>query len=81
LGAIPRRGIYLFSQQRTRHEGTHHNALGKHLPLRAAIVSKKILEKHLKHCVASPIRSHDVESIDQKLDEIMIIIKRVEKQP
>lgn len=42
-------------------------------------VSKIILEKHLKHCVASAIRAHDEESIDQKLEEIMTTIKRMEK--
>ena len=42
-------------------------------------VSKIILEKHLKHCVASAIRAHDEESIDQKLEEIMLVIKRMEK--
>ena len=42
-------------------------------------VSKKILEKHLKHCVASVIREHDEERIDQKLEEIMTTIKRMEK--
>ena len=42
-------------------------------------VSKIILEKHIKHCVASAIRAHDEESIDQKLEEIMTTIKRMEK--
>ncbi len=42
-------------------------------------VSKIILEKHLKHCVASAIRAHDEESIDQKLEEIMTTIKRMGK--
>ncbi len=42
-------------------------------------VSKIILEKHLKHCVASVIREHDEERIDQKLEEIMTTIKRMEK--
>jgi len=34
-------------------------------------VSKKILEKHLQHCVASAIR--------EKLEEIMTVIKRMGK--
>jgi len=42
-------------------------------------VSKIILEKHLKHCVASAIREHDKESVGQKLEEIMAVIKRMEK--
>ena len=42
-------------------------------------VSKIILEKHLKHCVAAAFEAHDETSIDQKLEEIMVVIKRMEK--
>jgi DNA-binding FrmR family transcriptional regulator len=42
-------------------------------------VSKIILEKHLKHCVASAIGSRDKAAIDEKLEEIMTVIKRMEK--
>ena len=48
---------------------------------RAALqsVSKIILEKHLKHCVAAALEAHDETSIDQQLEEIMLVIKRMEK--
>ena len=48
---------------------------------RAALqsVSKLILEKHIKHCVADTFRQRDEAGIDQKLEEIMGIIKRMEK--
>jgi len=42
-------------------------------------VSKIILEKHLKHCVSAAIKEHDEASIDQKLEEIMTVIKRMGK--
>lgn len=42
-------------------------------------VSKRILEKHLKHCVAAALEEHDQEGIDEKLAEIMTVIKRMEK--
>jgi DNA-binding FrmR family transcriptional regulator len=42
-------------------------------------VSKIILEKHLKHCVAAALEEHDEAGIDQKLEEIMVVIKRMEK--
>lgn len=42
-------------------------------------VSKIILEKHLKHCVAGALEQHDEAGIDQKLEEIMTVIKRMEK--
>ncbi|MCK4563085.1 MAG: metal-sensitive transcriptional regulator [Verrucomicrobia bacterium] len=42
-------------------------------------VSKIILEKHLKHCVAAALEAHDEADIDQKLEEIMVVIKRMEK--
>ena len=48
---------------------------------RAALqsVSKNILEKHLKHCVAAAMESKDEADIGQKLEEIMTVIKRMEK--
>ncbi len=48
---------------------------------RAALqsVSKAILEKHLKHCVAAALEQRDEAQIDQKLAEIMSVIKRMEK--
>ena len=48
---------------------------------RAALqsVSKLILEKHLKHCVADALVAHDEAAIDEKLTEIMAVIKRMEK--
>ena len=48
---------------------------------RAALqsVKKNILEKHLKHCVADALAAHDEPAIDQKLQEIMTVIKRMEK--
>ena len=42
-------------------------------------VSKLILEKHLKHCVAAALEEHDEAGIDEKLAEIMTVIKRMEK--
>ena len=42
-------------------------------------VSKIILEKHLKHCVAAALEQHDEAGIDQKLEEIMTVIKRMGK--
>ncbi|MBT8042567.1 MAG: metal-sensitive transcriptional regulator [Pontiella sp.] len=42
-------------------------------------VSKNILEKHLKHCVAHALEAQDESAIDEKLEEIMTVIKRMEK--
>ncbi len=42
-------------------------------------VSKIILEKHLKHCVVSALEQRDEADIDQKLEEIMTVIKRMGK--
>ena len=42
-------------------------------------VSKNILEKHLKHCVAGALEEHDEANIDQKIEEIMTVIKRMGK--
>ncbi|MCF7818537.1 MAG: metal-sensitive transcriptional regulator [Kiritimatiellales bacterium] len=42
-------------------------------------VSKNILEKHLKHCVADALEQNDAATIDQKLEEIMTVIKRMGK--
>jgi DNA-binding FrmR family transcriptional regulator len=42
-------------------------------------VSKIILEKHLKHCVAGAFEAHDEADVNEKLDEIMTVIKRMEK--
>lgn len=42
-------------------------------------VSKLILEKHLKHCVTAALEENDVDEIDDKLKEIMSIIKRMGK--
>lgn len=42
-------------------------------------VSKIILEKHLKHCVADALEAQDESTIDEKLDEIMTVIKRLGK--
>jgi DNA-binding FrmR family transcriptional regulator len=42
-------------------------------------VSKIILEKHLKHCVANALVSDDETAVNEKLEEIMTIIKRMEK--
>ena len=42
-------------------------------------VSKLILEKHLKHCVVDALENRDESTIDEKLDEIMTVIKRMEK--
>jgi DNA-binding FrmR family transcriptional regulator len=48
---------------------------------RAALqsVSKIILEKHLKHCVADALDEQNEATIDEKLAEIMTVIKRMEK--
>ena len=48
---------------------------------RAALqsVSKIILEKHLKHCVVTALETHDSAEIDEKIGEILTIIKRMEK--
>ncbi len=48
---------------------------------RAALqaVSKIILEKHLKHCVADALEAKDEADIDQRFQEIMTVIKRMEK--
>jgi len=48
---------------------------------RAALqsVNKTILEKHLKHCVAAALETRNQADIDQKLTEIMTVIKRMEK--
>ena len=48
---------------------------------RAALqsVGKNILEKHLKHCVAAALEEHNETAIDEKLDEIMTVIKRMGK--
>ena len=42
-------------------------------------VSKIILEKHLKHCVVGALEQHDEAGIDEKLEEIMTVIKRMGK--
>ncbi|MDF7808258.1 metal-sensitive transcriptional regulator [Pontiellaceae bacterium B12219] len=42
-------------------------------------VSKIILEKHLKHCVADALISNNEQAVNEKLEEIMTIIKRMEK--
>lgn len=42
-------------------------------------VSRIILEKHLKHCVAEALDGKDTPNIQEKLDEIMTIVKRMEK--
>jgi DNA-binding FrmR family transcriptional regulator len=42
-------------------------------------VSKNILEKHLKHCVSSALAKQNEADIDQKLEEIMTVIKRMGK--
>ncbi len=48
---------------------------------RAALqsVNKTILEKHLKHCVAAALDEQNPADIDQKLEEIMTVIKRMSK--
>lgn len=48
---------------------------------RAALqsVNKTILEKHLKHCVAAALEEQSAVDIDQKLEEIMTVIKRMQK--
>lgn len=47
---------------------------------RAALqsVSKIILEKHLKHCVADVLEKGNEASRDEKFEEIMTVIKRLE---
>ena len=42
-------------------------------------VSKNILEKHLKQCVRAALEQHDGMGMDRKLEEIMTVIKRMEK--
>ena len=42
-------------------------------------VSKIILEKHLKHCVAEALERENGNAIDEKLEEIMTVIKRMGK--
>ncbi|VGO21445.1 metal-sensitive transcriptional regulator [Pontiella sulfatireligans] len=42
-------------------------------------VSKIILEKHLKHCVAASLEEHNEAGIDEKIEEIMTVIKRMGK--
>ncbi len=48
---------------------------------RAALqsVNKTILEKHLKHCVAAALESKNEADVEAKLDEIMTVVKRMEK--
>ncbi len=48
---------------------------------RAALqtISKTILAKHLKHCVAAALKEDEEAEIDRKLEEIMVVIKRMEK--
>jgi DNA-binding FrmR family transcriptional regulator len=48
---------------------------------RAALqsLSKRILEKHLKHCVTDALANRDETDIDNKLEEIMDVIKRMGK--
>ena len=48
---------------------------------RAALqsVNKTILEKHLKHCVAAALESKNEIDIAAKLEEIMTVVKRMEK--
>ncbi len=48
---------------------------------RAALqsVGRIILEKHLKHCVASALEADDAADVGRKLEEIMSVIKRMEK--
>jgi DNA-binding FrmR family transcriptional regulator len=42
-------------------------------------VNKIILEKHLKHCVADALTSRDETAVNEKLEEIMTVIKRMGK--
>ena len=42
-------------------------------------VSKNILEKHLKHCVTSSLEEQNKTDIDEKIEEIMTVIKRMGK--
>ena len=42
-------------------------------------VSKIILEKHLKHCIADALDKHNQADVEAKLQEIMTVIKRMEK--
>jgi DNA-binding FrmR family transcriptional regulator len=42
-------------------------------------VSKRILEKHLKHCVTAALKEKNGAGIDDKLEEIMTVIKRMGK--
>lgn len=42
-------------------------------------VSKNILDKHIKHCVSLALVEQDEALIDEKLEEIMTVIKRMGK--
>ena len=42
-------------------------------------VSKIILEKHLKNCVVAALEKENGAGIDEKLEEIMTVIKRMGK--
>jgi DNA-binding FrmR family transcriptional regulator len=42
-------------------------------------VSKIILEKHIKHCVADALEAQNHIDIEEKMNEIMTVIKRMEK--
>ena len=42
-------------------------------------ISKIILEKHLKHCVAASFEEQNEAGIDEKIEEIMTVIKRMGK--
>ena len=42
-------------------------------------VSRNILEKHLKHCVADAMEKDNEAAIEEKLEEIMTVIKRMGK--
>jgi len=42
-------------------------------------VSNIILEKHLNHCVSSALVEQNESVIDEKLEEIMTLIKRMGK--
>ena len=48
---------------------------------RAALqsVNRTILEKHLQHCVAAALEEKNAADIDRKLEEIMTVIKRMQK--
>ncbi|MEE9369217.1 MAG: metal-sensitive transcriptional regulator [Pontiella sp.] len=42
-------------------------------------VSKIILEKHLKHCVTASLEEQNEAGIEEKIEEIMTVIKRMGK--